>query len=309
MNRFNSAMMLNMTSLASMYGIGVLVIDEMQHLLNAKTNMDEVLNFLVTLSNTVGVPTVLIGTSKAQKIFSGNFRQARRASSSGSFIWDRLKKDSEEWNMFLEILWSFQCLKPFNILTEEIKDVFYEECQGITSVAVGLFIFSQLRALKNTKEIITTKILRDVAKEDFNLIKPMISALKKNIYSEIIKYDDITINYDEIIFKYDNNFEYLNMLKKLNEEKISLTSFKVQLKIDQIITDMELSGIFDNLKRDEITSIVTSIVENNSIDMDDRLLKQKAYKKAIALNDSKGNKNQQKNIIGNHEGLLCKRLI
>jgi len=138
---------------------------------------------------------------------------------------------------------------------------------------------------------------------------PFMKVTKEENISEIIKYDDITINYDEIIFKYDNNFEYLNMLKKLNEEKISLTSFKVQLKIDQIITDMELSGIFDNLKRDEITSIVTSIVENNSIDMDDRLLKQKAYKKAIALNDSKGNKNQQKNIIGNHEGLLCKRLI
>lgn len=55
-----------MTSLASMYGIGVLVIDEIQYLLHSKNERDEMLNFLVTLSNIVGIPTVLIGTSKAQ---------------------------------------------------------------------------------------------------------------------------------------------------------------------------------------------------------------------------------------------------
>ncbi len=68
-NRVTSTMMLHMTSLASIYGIGVLVIDEIQHLLNSKNDMEEMLNFFVTLSNTVGIPTVLIGTSKAQKIF------------------------------------------------------------------------------------------------------------------------------------------------------------------------------------------------------------------------------------------------
>lgn len=50
------------------------------------------LNFFVTLSNTVGIPTVLIGTSKVQQLFKGNFRQARRAASDGSIIWDRRKR-------------------------------------------------------------------------------------------------------------------------------------------------------------------------------------------------------------------------
>ena len=36
LNRVTSTMLLHMTSLASMYGIGVLVIDEIQHLLHAK---------------------------------------------------------------------------------------------------------------------------------------------------------------------------------------------------------------------------------------------------------------------------------
>src|SRR5699024_11525407 len=55
MNRITSTMLLHMTSLASMHGIGVLVIDEIQHLLHSKNDQEEMLNFFVTLSNTVGI--------------------------------------------------------------------------------------------------------------------------------------------------------------------------------------------------------------------------------------------------------------
>src|SRR5690606_6894354 len=112
-------MLLHMTSLASMYGIGVLVIDEIQHLLNSRNDQDEMLNFFVTLSNTVGIPTVLIGTSKAQQLFKGNFRQARRAASDGAIVWDRMSEESVEWQFFLETLWELQCLKSRTELTEE----------------------------------------------------------------------------------------------------------------------------------------------------------------------------------------------
>lgn len=166
-NRVTSTMMLHMTSLASIYGIGVLVIDEIQQLLNSKNDMEEMLNFFVTLSNTVGIPTVLIGTSKAQKIFKGNFRQARRAASEGSIFWDRMIKESAEWIFFLETLWDFQCLKQYTELTDEIKEVFYDECQGITAIAVNLFILTQERALSEGKEKITADVIRTTAKRIF----------------------------------------------------------------------------------------------------------------------------------------------
>ncbi|WP_443098246.1 ATP-binding protein, partial [Weizmannia acidilactici] len=49
-NRNVSTMLLFMTSLASLYGIGVLVIDELQHLVNSKVDQEDMLNFFVTLS-------------------------------------------------------------------------------------------------------------------------------------------------------------------------------------------------------------------------------------------------------------------
>lgn len=168
LNRVTSTMLLHMTSLASMYGIGVLVIDEIQHLLHAKNDQEEMLNFFVTLSNTVGIPTVLIGTSKAQQLFKGNFRQARRAASDGAIIWDRMDEESEEWEFFLETLWKLQCLKTRSELTEDVKKTFYDECQGITSVAVNLFILAQERVLfdeQNEEEILTSKVIKKTVKK------------------------------------------------------------------------------------------------------------------------------------------------
>ena len=50
-------------------GLGLLVIDEIQHLCEARGFGDEkMLNFFVTLVNTAGVPVVLIGNPKAMSI-------------------------------------------------------------------------------------------------------------------------------------------------------------------------------------------------------------------------------------------------
>lgn len=202
LNRVTSTMLLHMTSLASMYGIGVLVIDEIQHLLHAKNDQEEMLNFFVTLSNTVGIPTVLIGTSKAQQLFKGNFRQARRAASEGSIIWDRMAEDSEEWEFFLETLWELQCLKMYSELTEDVKKTFYSECQGITSVAVNLFILAQERALydeSNEEERLNVRVLKKTAKEDMKIIQPMLNAIRKNDFRAMYQYEDIMINLDELM--------------------------------------------------------------------------------------------------------------
>ncbi len=129
--------------------------------------MEEMLDFFVTLSNTVGIPTILIGNSKAQKIFKGNFRQARRTTSEGSIMWDRMTLEGEEWNFFLEYLWGFQCLREYTPLGEKIKKVFYDECQGITAVAVNLFILSQERALSEGVEKLNANIIKRQLKKMF----------------------------------------------------------------------------------------------------------------------------------------------
>lgn len=294
-NRVTSTMLINMTKLAWRFGIGVLVIDEIQHLLNTKNDMEEMLNFFVTLTNTVGIPTILIGTSKAQKIFKGNFRQARRAASEGSIMWDRMKRDSDEWNFFMQSIWEFQGLKKITELTDELIDTFYDECQGITAVAVNLFLLAQERALQEGKEEITIGIIRETAKNDLQTIKPMIKALRNNNPSEIAKYEDISINLDEITRNYKENIELTGLIKESFKERKKSVELKKRNIVENLILDLTGMDIFDQLSMEDIKKVCEKVVEKSIIDEEYSSQKLQALKKAMELEENlKTNRNRKK---------------
>lgn len=293
LNRVTSTMLLHMTSLASMYGIGVLVIDEIQHLLHSKNDQEGMLNFFVTLSNTVGIPTVLIGTSKAQQLFKGNFRQARRAASDGAIIWDRMAEDSEEWEFFLETLWELQCLKARSELTGEIKKTFYEECQGITSVAVNLFILAQERALfdeSNEDETITSRVLKKTAKEDMKIIQPMLNAIRKKDLKAMYKYEDIMINLDELMIDHKQNTEYEGKIKAAMKERQNTLQYKRKDMIDSLSVEVAALGIFDALGALGMRKLVTKVVQSHPIDTEYNNLKLEVLQQAMNLNQTKNEK-------------------
>jgi DNA polymerase III delta prime subunit len=294
LNRITSSMMIHMTSLASMYGIGVLVIDEIQHLINSKNDPDEMLNFFVTLTNTVGIPTVLIGTFKALRIFKRDFRQARRAGSEGNIIWDRMTKDSDEWDFFIETLWEFQWLKNEAELTQEMKDYFYDKCQGITSIAVNLFILAQERALNTANEKITKQIISKTSKEDLYMVHPMIKALRNNNRTEIMKYEDISINLDDITFKHKNSLQIAGKIKEMAKNEERLFELKRNNIVENLIVDINSLGIFEELTENEIENLVNKVVNKYGIDDDYNTIKLDTIKRALQMNDKK-NEDKTKN--------------
>ncbi len=284
LSRISSTMMLNMTTLATLYGIGVLVIDELQNLLN-NNSRDEMLDFFVTLSNTVGIPTVLIGTSKAQKIFSGNFRQARRAGSDGSIMWDRMQKDSAEWEFFLESLWDLNCLKEKTPLTDKIKNAFYDECQGITAIAVNLFILAQERALSQEKEKLSITLIRETSKEDLHMIQPMIKALRTNNTKEIMKYEDISINLEELSINYKEDIDLVGRLKNQFKEKENIIESNRKNTIENLVFDLTSLGIFPLLSNTDIKNLCKKIVDKEPIGSDYSVIKSSAIEAAIQFNE------------------------
>ncbi|MDR7928311.1 ATP-binding protein [Acidithiobacillus thiooxidans] len=189
-------MMVQMAQIANLHALGVLIVDEIQHIKEAPgTGADALLNFLVTLVNTIGIPVIVIGTLGALPLLQGDFRQARRASGLGSLVWERMEVGAT-WNHFVDRMWSYQWTREVSPLTDEIRQALYEESQGIVDVLVNLFMMAQLRALelgvlRDRPERIDAGLLRQVAHEHLRLIHPMIDALKRNDREAIAKYDDI----------------------------------------------------------------------------------------------------------------------
>lgn len=189
-------MMVQMAQIANLHALGVLIVDEIQHIKEAPgTGADALLNFLVTMVNTIGIPVIVIGTLGALPLLQGDFRQARRASGLGSLVWERMEVGAT-WNYFVDRMWSYQWTREVSPLTDEIRQALYEESQGIVDVLVNLFMMAQLRALelgvlRGRPERIDAGLLRQVAHEHLRLIHPMIDALKRNDREAIAKYDDI----------------------------------------------------------------------------------------------------------------------
>jgi hypothetical protein len=184
-------MMDKMSTLAHTHGLGMLIIDEIQHLSQAKSGGSEkMLNFFVTLVNTIGVPVVLIGTPTALPILQSEFRQARRGSGQGGLIWNHMKND-DSWEILIKVMWKYQWTRHKSPFTAEMKNLLYEETQGIVDLAVKLYGISQIKAINGGSERVTVEIIRESAAESLKLVKPMLDALRSGDMKKIMQYGDI----------------------------------------------------------------------------------------------------------------------
>jgi len=204
-NRGNSVdmMMTQMAQIANRHALGVLIVDEIQHLKLARgVGPEALLNFLVTLVNTIGIPVLLIGTMGALSVLQGDFRQARRANGLGAAIWEQ-QPQGPVWDHFVNSIWSYQWTREESPLTDAIRTVLFEESQGIIDVMVKLFMLGQARAMelgvaRKRPEVIDAKLLQKVAAEHFKIIAPMISALKSGDRRRLAQYDDLRPLEDQV---------------------------------------------------------------------------------------------------------------
>ena len=293
------AMMTVMNQVARNCALGILVIDEIQHLSLARSGGSEkMLNFFVNLINNVGVPVVLVGTPKAVKVLQGDFRKARRGSGlDGDMVCDKIPK-GEVWDLLVNSIWHYQWTRKETPLTPELSSVLYEETQGIPDLLKKVYVIAQAHAISSGKEEITPYVIKKVAKENLKLIQPMITALKTNNLREIIKYEDIyvgDINYTDYltrtkesisldlrakeIKKKQNKMKQENLIEQKKEVLIKLVDLGVNAKKAQKIIDTILSQN-QNINAEKIIEVATAKIEN------DRIKKQaeRKKKKQKALN-------------------------
>jgi len=278
------AMMTVMNQVARNCALGILVIDEIQHLSLARSGGSEkMLNFFVNLINNVRVPVVLVGTPKAVKVLQGDFRKARRGSGlDGDMVCDKIPK-GEVWDLLVNSIWHYQWTRKETPLTPELSSVLYEETQGIPDLLKKVYAIAQAHAISSGKEEVTPYIIKKVAKENLKLIQPMLTALKTNNLREIIKYEDIyvaDIDYTDYlartkesisldlrakeIKKKQNKMKQENLMEKKKEVILKLVELGMDAKKAQKIIDTMFSQN-QNVNIEDITKNVMEMVRNDRI--------------------------------------------
>jgi hypothetical protein len=72
-----------------------------------------------------------------------------------------------------------------------LGDVLYEESQGITDLAVKMYMLAQERAIDTGKEIVTANIIRSVAKDKFSMPRDVLKAIRYEDKRVLARWDDV----------------------------------------------------------------------------------------------------------------------
>lgn len=192
-------LMASMCQIANLHALGVLVIDEVQNLNEARSGgAAKMNNFFVSLVNTIGVPVIQVGTVSALKLFERSLRIARRISEYGCLTWDRLPRD-EQWHKLMKRIWKYQWLQNADTtLTDELEETMYDLTQGVMDIVIKLFVLAQIRAIAIKLERIDAGLLRKVYDDELKPVHPMLAALRSKKKDLIAKYDDLLMPAIEI---------------------------------------------------------------------------------------------------------------
>jgi hypothetical protein len=191
--------------------VGLLICDEIQNIENAPKNKQGLMTLLVSASNELQVPIIFVGTNKARRILGLDFRQARRSSGYGLEPWQPLQKGSldkpEEWEGFLSVLFEKQWVKNPVGLNDHLSNLLFHYTQGIIDISIKLFAACQLRAMYDGTETITAQLIDTIWKTSFQLVHPMIEAMRTNNLKALEAFDDIApLNLEHIVRDIGNQF-------------------------------------------------------------------------------------------------------
>ena len=262
-------MIADVADLCLIHAIGLIVVDEFQHMNLAKSGGEKkMINFLVTLVNVVEVSIVLIGTPTALRLFSNEFRQARRASGEGSIVWDKMAFD-ESWDDFLLELFQYQWLESHTELDETFTHLLYELSQGIPDIAVKLFCLAQARAIlladSPDEECLTTGLFNDVFEEEFSIVKPMLDALRTNDKKALEACKDIVI--PKIESGLLNGFDHLKAMPLKTPKRIETGDSLQNDVVNNAISTLISMGVTEDIVRPLVQDCIASNPEVSLIDI------------------------------------------
>ena len=187
-------------ALSVTYGLGVLVIDEIQNLSARKSGgRGEMLNWFQELVNTFHLPIVIMGTPKTRVLLISELHNARRVGTSGTLTWQPLANDAD-FRTLLEELWGMLLLREAGPIADELRNTIHDQTQGIRAFMADFLLVAQLEALRLGHESITPEFFTHIARTEFSQVQPFIAALRSKDHRKLAKFEDVCdYSLDDII--------------------------------------------------------------------------------------------------------------
>jgi hypothetical protein len=167
-------MLIGSVSQVALNHIGLLVVDEIQHIVNHK-NGKTLIGCLTQLINNSGISIAMIGTPESSAFFTQAMQLARR---SLGLQYEALEF-SEEFQRVCETLYRYQYVCNRTELDFATILWLYEHSNGNISIVAGLIHDAQEVAILDGSEILNMDTLRMAYQERMAMLHPYISVPKR----------------------------------------------------------------------------------------------------------------------------------
>ena len=160
------------------HGLGLLVIDDFENVLNANKRKQAAFFVLIReLVNSVGIPVLVLGNPKVYGLIKEIYMQDVRGGIDNSVIWNRMEL-GEDWNLLVKSLLKYQWTSEDAEFSSQIMQRLYSESIGILAVAIKGYILAQQRAIVRDLPKINADLISVIMKENMHLMQHFIAPIR-----------------------------------------------------------------------------------------------------------------------------------
>ena len=179
--------LLGSVSQALLNHVGVLVLDEVQHILNNRLNAPKLVGAITQLINSSGVTICMVGMPVCAEFFKQEQHLARRSLG----VQYGVMKYNEEFYRFCETVFRYQYVRNKTELDDATAHWLYHHTNGNPSVIVSLVAMAQELAILNGSEILNRGTLNEAYTKRLEMlhgfIKPQRTAPKFAVHHDKVE--------------------------------------------------------------------------------------------------------------------------
>lgn len=172
--RVTTDMLIGSVSQVALNHIGLLVVDEIQHVVNSR-NGKALVGMLTQLINNSGISICMVGTPECIPFFEQAFQLARRSLG----LQYGLMEFGEEFCEICRALFQYQYTREGMVLTDGVLEWLFEHCGGNISVLVALFHDAQEMAVLDGTDRLDMAALESAYKKRLAMLHDYIEPVMK----------------------------------------------------------------------------------------------------------------------------------
>lgn len=225
--RATTDVLIGIVSQVALRHIGLLVIDEIQNCVTAKSGKNLVA-MLTQLINSSGISICLVGTPETLSLFESAFQLARR---SLGLQYNSLNND-EFFSGFCKLLFKYQYVQKKAEITEQIVDWLYEHSGGVTSIVVSLIHDAQEIAILTGYEILDISMLNLAYEKRMQLLHDYIrpAATVKNTTTKSKKK-----SIEKAVVSSEEDYSIADLVQKSKSENLDIVEvFREHFIVEEI---------------------------------------------------------------------------